>query len=123
MSQYGMPRVYQMIRIVGLAVLLSAVVFGAGCGFVNTRSASQNQSDPLNLGGSPGPLGSPTPQRVEVRLGSEPSDRIVSLSLTLTSLQATNSGSANIELLTPNPSPAPVTVEWTRNAVVTAPIS
>jgi hypothetical protein len=35
----------------------------------------------------------------------------------------TNSGDANIELLTPNPTPDPVTIEFPRSATVTEPIS
>ena len=122
MSQ-GMQRLYQIVRIVGLAIIISTVVSGVGCGFVNSQSASRNQGDPLHLGGSPGPLGTTDPQSIQVRMGSLPidslpADRIVSLSLTLNSLQATNSGSQNIELLT-----APITVEFTRSATVTEPIS
>jgi hypothetical protein len=107
-----------------MAAVISIVISGLGCGFVSNRSNSQSQSDPLHLGGSPGPLGTLTdPQPIQVRLGSEPNDRIVSLSLTLDSLQATNSGAANIELLTPNPIPDPVTIEFTRSATVTELIS
>jgi hypothetical protein len=62
-------------------------------------------------------LGSTNPQTIEVRLGSEPNDRIVSLSLTISSMQAANSGAQNLEILT-----APVTVEFTRSAIVTTPI-
>ena len=94
MSQGGMQRLYQIVRIVGLAVLISTVVSGAGCGFVS-QSTNHNQGDPLNLGGSPGPDGTLlNPQTIQVRVGSQPSDRIVSLSLTLSSLQAKNSGNA-----------------------------
>jgi hypothetical protein len=107
-----------------MAVLISTVISGLGCGFVGSRSNNQSQSDPLHLGGSPGPQGTLTdPQPIQVRLGSEPNDRIVSLSLTLNSLKATNSGNADIELLTPDPTPAPVTIEFTRSATVTEPIS
>ena len=118
MSQGGMQRLYQIVRIVGLAVLISTVVSGAGCGFVS-QSTNHNQGDPLNLGGSPGPDGTLlNPQTIQVRVGSQPSDRIVSLSLTLSSLQAVNSGSQRIDLLT-----APITVEFTHSATVTEPIS
>jgi hypothetical protein len=123
MSQDGMQRLYQIVRIAGLAVLISTVVSGVGCGFVNSQSASQSQGDPLHLGGSPGPQGALTPQQIQIRLGSEPSDRIVSLSLTLPTLGATNSGSAVINLLTPDPTPVPVTVEFTRSSTITEPIS
>src|SRR5262249_44609566 len=64
-----------------------------------------------------GPLGTVTPQTIELRLGSEPSDRIVSLSLTADSLKAVNSGSGEIDLLT-----APTTFEFTNNAIVSQPI-
>jgi hypothetical protein len=64
-------------------------------------------------------LGTTTdPVPIQVRLGSEPNDRIVSLSLTLNSLQVINSGGGPIELLTD-----PVTFEFTRTALVTEPIS
>jgi hypothetical protein len=54
---------------------------------------------------------------IEVRLGSEPSDRIVSLSLTANTLKAVNSGAGQIDLLT-----APVTFEFTRSAISTEPV-
>ncbi len=123
MSHVGMQRLYQIVRIVGLAILTATVVSGAGCGFVNSQSSQQNDGDPLHLGGRPGPQGTPTPQIIQVRMGSVPNDRIVSLSLTMTSLKATNSGSADIEMLTPDPTPTPVTVEFAHSATVTEPIS
>jgi hypothetical protein len=107
----------QISHIVMFAALFCAVVATIGCGGAISSSHSQSNGDPLHLGVIPGPLGSPIPQTIEVGLGSEPNDRIVSLSLTISSLQATNSGSENLELLT-----APVTVEFTRSATVTAPI-
>jgi hypothetical protein len=72
-------------------------------------------SDPLHLGVEPGPLGTTDPQAIEVHLGSEPSNRIVSISLSISSVQATNSGAENLELLT-----APVTIEFTHSGIVTA---
>jgi hypothetical protein len=51
-------------------------------------------------------------------MASEPSDRVVSLSLTLNSLDAINSGSADMPLVT-----TPVTVELTHSAISTDPIS
>jgi len=104
-------------RIVALATLLCAVVATIGCSGALSSSHHQANGDPLHLGVVPGPLGVPIPQTLEVRLGSEPSDRIVSLSLTTSSVQMTNSGAQNLELLT-----APVTVEFTRSAIVTAPV-
>jgi len=121
MSQARMNRLYQIVRALGLAALLWIVATGLGCvGALSSSPAnppSQPQNDPLHLGASPGPLGSTNPQTVQVRLGSEPNDRIVSLSLTLNSLQATNSGNGNLELLA-----APVTVEFTHSAVISEPI-
>src|SRR5712671_5889703 len=104
-------------RIVALATLLCAVVATIGCSGALSSSHHQANGDPLQLGVVPGPLGAPIPQTLEVRLGSEPNDRIVSLSLTTSSVQMTNSGAQNLELLT-----APVTVEFTRSAIVTAPV-
>jgi hypothetical protein len=123
MSQVVMQRFRQFVHIVGLAILVATVISGAGCGFVNNQSARQNDGDPLHLGGRPGPQGTPTPQIIQVRMGSIPNDRIVSLSLTIPSLKATNSLPADIELLTPDPTPTPVTVEFTRSAMVTEPVS
>ena len=58
------------------------------------------------------------PEAIQVRLGSEPNDRIVSLSLTINSLKATNSGGKNINLLTD-----PITFEFTSSAAVTKPVA
>jgi len=104
---------HQLRRHFGFAVLLFSIVAGTGCG----KSGNQ---DPLQLGGNPGPLGSPTPSTIQLRMGSEPSDRVISLSLTLNSLQARNSGSTNnlIDLLTD-----PVTVEFAHSAIITEPVS
>ena len=104
----------RIARLVWLPALLCAIVAGVGCGGAITGS---HNGDPLHLGVEPGPLGSTSPQTIEVRLGSEPSDRIVSVSLAIDSVKATNSGAADLELLT-----APVTVEFTHSAVVTDPI-
>ncbi|MBI3476196.1 MAG: hypothetical protein HY010_10715 [Acidobacteria bacterium] len=99
----------------GFAVLLSALVVTTGCS--GALGSHQVNRDPLGLGVVPGPLGSPDPQTIEVRVGSVPTERIVSLSLTMTSLKATNSGAQDLELLT-----APITVEFTRSAIVTEPV-
>ncbi len=104
-------------RILALAILLCAVMATVGCSGALSSSHNQANGDPLHLGVEPGPLGITVPQTIEVRLGSEPNDRIVSLSLTISSVGATNSGAQNLEILT-----APVTVEFTRSAIVTAPI-
>lgn len=117
MSQASIDRRYRVARAVGLAALLWTVAFGLGCGGALSGSANQPNGDPLHLGVTPGPLGSTIPQTIQVRLGSEPSDRIVSLTLTTSSLKTTNSGSQELELLT-----GPITVELTRSAIVTEPI-
>jgi hypothetical protein len=118
MSQARSDHLYRIARVLGLAALLLTVASGLGCAGVSTGASNQGQGDPLHLGSSPGPLGSTTPQTIQIRLGSEPNDRIVSLSLTLNSLQATNSGAGNINLLT-----NPDTFEFTRSAVVTNPVA
>ncbi len=116
MSLAGMDGLRRVEKLVGLAALLFVLGMAMGCG--GALSANQaGGGDPLHLGVTPGPLGSTTPQTIQVRLGSEPSDRIVSLSLAISSLQATNSGNQNLDLLT-----APMNVELTRSAVVTEPI-
>ncbi len=107
----------RVVHALVLAALLCAVVASIGCGGVISGPGYRPNGDPLHLGVDPGPLGSVNPQTIEVRLGSEPSDRILSLPLTINSLKATNSGAQNLELLT-----APITVELTRGAVVTDPI-
>jgi hypothetical protein len=116
MSQSWIDRIHQITRLFGMAVLVCAVVATIGCGGAISSSHNQN-GDPLGLGAGPGPAGSTTPQMIEVRLGSEPSDRIVSLSLTANSLQAVNSGAGQIDLLT-----APITFEFTRSAIDSEPI-
>jgi hypothetical protein len=90
--------------------LVFVIVACSGCGMISS-SKNQTNGDPLHLGVHTGPLGSQTPQTIEVSLGSEPSDRIVSLLFTINSLQATNSGGEPLELLT-----HPVMVEFTRSA-------
>jgi len=110
---HGMAKVGSLMALIG-AVLLTVSCGGANC----TLASSQKQGDPLHLGADPGPLGSTTPSAIQIRLGSEPNDRIVSLSLTLNSLQATNSGGGNIDLL-----PDPMTIEFAHQAIVTVPIS
>lgn len=106
----------QSARVLGLAVVLCVVLASTGCGTISSSSNPANR-DPLGLGVQPGPLGTTDPQIIEVRLGSESSDRIVSLSLTINTLQATNSGDENLDLLA-----APITVEFNHNAIVTEPI-
>jgi hypothetical protein len=101
MSQARMENLYRIARVLGLAALMSTVIAGLGCGGATRSSA--------NL--------APT-STIQVRLGSEPSDRVVSLSLTLGSLQATNSGGQSVDLLT-----HPIAVELTRSAIVADPIS
>ena len=103
----------------GLVALLCAVVASVGCGgALRSRSGYQASADPLLIGVDPGPLGSTTPQSLQLRLGSLPSDRIVSLSLDISSLKTTNSFPQDLELLT-----APITVEFTRNALTSEPIT
>jgi hypothetical protein len=104
-------------RILGLAVLLCTIVACIGCGGAIIGSNHHVNGDPLHLGVEPGPLGTTDPQAIEVRLGSEPSNRIVSISLSISSVQATNSGAENLELLTD-----PVTIEFTHSGVVTDPV-
>jgi len=104
-------------RILALATLLCALIATIGCSGAVSGSNDQFKGDPLHLGVRPGPLGTTAAQSIEIRLGSEPSDRIVSLSLTIDSLKTTNSLPGDLELLT-----APVTVEFTRSAIVTAPV-
>lgn len=118
MSQAQFDHLYRIARVLGLAAVLWTVVSALGCSGVSTGASNQTQSDPLHLGSAPGPLGSTTPQTIQVRLGSEPNDRILSLSLTINSLKATNSLPGNINLLT-----SPVTFEFTRSAVVTEPVT
>jgi hypothetical protein len=74
-------------RILALATLLCAVVGTIGCSGALSSSNDQFKGDPLHLGVRPGPLGTTAAQSIEIRLGSEPSDRIVSLSLTVDSLK------------------------------------
>lgn len=103
----------------GLVALLCAVVASVGCGgALRSRAGYQASGDPLLIGVNPGPLGSTTPQSLQVRLGSLPSDRIVSLSLDINSLKATNSFPQDLELLS-----APINVEFTRNALTSEPIT
>lgn len=109
----------RLVRIASLAALITAVIIGVGCGGGgNVSSAQKSVGDPLHLGGSPGPLGSPTPSSIQIRLGSEPNDRIASLSLQMNTLQATNSGASNIDLLQ-----QPVTFEFTQDGIVTSPVA
>lgn len=117
MWQAQINRRYRIARVLGLVALLWTVVASVGCGIASSGSNSQASGDPLHLGVTPGPLGSTSPSTIQVRLGSEPSDRIVSLSLTTNSLKVTNSGNQDLELLT-----APITVEFTRSAIVTDPV-
>ncbi|MFY9559038.1 MAG: hypothetical protein WAQ52_02275 [Terriglobales bacterium] len=117
MSRSLIDRLYRISRALGLAALLGALVATLGCGGAISSPHNAPNGDPLGLGVEPGPLGSTDPQTIEVRVGSEPSDRIVSLSLTISSVQATNSGAQNLELLTD-----PITVEFTRSAIVTEPV-
>src|SRR5205085_3549407 len=114
---YGIARQCRIARALRLAALFSVAAIGVGCGGAISSSQNQPNRDPLHLGASPGPLGTVIPQTIELRLGSEPSDRIVSLSLTANTLQAVNSGSGLIDLLT-----APVTFEFASNAIVTQPV-
>ena len=123
MALFRIDCVRRLARLLGLAGLLLTMAAGIGCGSVTkgNNNFAQNSSDPLNLGGDYGPLGSPNPSTLELRLGSAPSDRIVSLSLTLDSLNAHPSGTPvdnSIQMLT-----APVTFEFTHTATVTEPIS
>jgi len=99
-----------------LAAFLSTTAANVGCGGAIANSGHPS-GDPLHLGVTPGPQGSTDPQIIELRLGGEPSDRIVSVSLTISSLKATNSGNEDLELLT-----APRTVEFTHSAIVTEPV-
>ena len=107
----------RMARPLVLVVLVCSLAAAIGCGGALTGSNHNRNGDPLHLGVHPGPLGSTEPQTLEVRIGSEPSERIVSLSLTINSLQAVNSGSENLELLH-----APITVEFTRSSIITEPV-
>jgi len=116
MSPIQLARLHTFTRVLTLAAMLLTVAANIGCGGAITGSHQPN-GDPLHLGATPGPLGSTDPQVMELRLGSEPSDRIVSLSLTLNSLKTTNSGDEDIDLLT-----APVTIEFTHSAIVTEPV-
>lgn len=113
-----MSHLARVCWIIGLFAFLSMTMTTVGCGGALSNSHSQRTSDPLGLGVVPGPMGSTNPQTIQVRMGSEPNDRIVSLSLTLNSLQAINSGNSNLDLLTD-----PIVIEFTRNAVSTDPIA
>lgn len=106
------------LRIFSLAALVTAVAINLGCGGSSASSSAHTMGDPLHLGASPGPLGSTTPAEIQLRLGSEPDDRIASLALEIDSLQVTNSGNGNIDLLQ-----SPVTFEFTQNAIITAPVA
>ena len=117
MTQARTNRRHRIAGVLGLVALLWTVLASVGCGVAVSGSNGQQNGDPLHLGVNPGPLGSTNPSTIQVRLGSEPSDRIVSLSLTADSLKVTNSGNQDLELLT-----APVTVEFTRSAIVTEPV-
>jgi hypothetical protein len=118
MSQARMNRFDRIAGVLSLAALLFTILAGLGCGGAITNSGNHPNGDPLGLGVTPGPLGSTDPQTIQVRMGSEPSDRIVSLSLTMNSLEMKNSGGEYLDVLT-----APITVEFTGNAITTEPIS
>jgi len=107
----------RIARVLSIAALLSAILASVGCGGAISGTNSHANGDPLGLGVVPGPLGSTAPQMIQVRAGSEPNDRIVSLALTINSMQTTNSGSEQLDLLS-----APVTVEFAHSAVVTEPV-
>ena len=117
MSQARIDTHNGIVRVFGLAILLCAVMASTGCSGAIGGSHNQPNGDPLHLGVTPGPLGSITPQTIQVRLGSEPSDRIVSLFLTIPAIQATNSGGQNLELLID-----PIMVEFTRSAIANEPV-
>ena len=120
MSHLKFGFLHRALKVGTLAVLTAAVLLTVGCAGNGNMSAvhGSGTGDPLHLGAAPGPLGSLTPAPIQIRFGSQPNDRIASLSLTLNSLQATNSGAGNIELL-----PEPVTFEFAHHAIVTSPIS
>src|SRR4051812_29266351 len=112
---YGkVDRLNRMAHPLAVIAVLCSLAAAIGCGGTLGGSSHDRNGDPLHLGVHPGPLGSTDPQTLEVRIGSEPSERIVSLSLTISSLQAVNSGSENLELLH-----APITVEFTRSSTIT----
>jgi len=116
MSQFLFDRPGRIPATLALSALLCAMIMTTACSGALSGSNHANP-DPLGLGIVPGPLGSVNPQTIQVRIGSEPNDRIVSLSLSISSLQSTNSGAQDLELLT-----APVTVEFTRSALVSEPV-
>lgn len=116
MSQSRGSCLHTFLRFFLLAATTAMVVASTGCGGAIT-SSDPSSGDPLHLGVHPGPMGSTDPQVIQVRAGSEPSDRIVSLSLALDSLKVTNSGNSDIDLLT-----APVALEFTHSAIVTEPV-
>ena len=118
MSQSMVTSQNLMVRTVRLAALLSLLLACAGCVSLMTNPHSAANGDPLQLGINPGPQGSTTPQTIQVRLGSEPNDRLVSVSLTINSLQTRNSGNETLDLLTD-----PVTLDLAHNAVVTDPLA
>ena len=109
-------QLFRIARACGLAALVWTVAAGLGCGGA-IQSVNKPLNDPLALGVEPGPLGSTNPQTIQVRLGSEPNNRIVSLSLTIDSLEAKNSGDEYLDLLT-----QPVTVESARTAITSDPV-
>jgi hypothetical protein len=117
MSHAQLKHHRRRVRIVGLAALMGVFFLTVGCGSTGSGSSAHTFDDPLNLGAPPGPLGSTTPVRVQIRLGSEPNDRIASLALQLNSLKATNSGGGNINLLQ-----QPINVEFTQMAIITNPV-
>jgi uncharacterized protein DUF5666 len=117
MTQARTNRRYQIARVLGLVGLLWMALASVGCGVAGSGSNGQQNGDPLHLGVNPGPLGSTDPSTIQVRIGSEPSDRMVSLSLTTNSLKVANSGNQELELLT-----APITVEFTHSAIATEPV-
>jgi hypothetical protein len=100
MSLARFDRLYRIAPVLGLAAVLETVVAGLGCGGAATSAPNQPQG------------------MVQVRLGSEPNDRILSLSLTVNSLQATNSAGRSVALLS-----APITFEFTSRAVITDPVT
>jgi hypothetical protein len=103
-------------RALCLAMLFGLVAATIACSGV-IGVPHDNAGDPLHLGVTPGPLGSTTPQTIQLRLGSEPSDRFVSLFFTIPSIQTTNSGGENLEFLLD-----PISVEFTHSATVTEPV-
>ena len=68
----------RIAKTLGLGALVIAVVIAVGCGgALRSGSGYQASGDPLLIGVDPGPLGSTTPQTLQVRLQTNSSPMAV----------------------------------------------